>query len=63
MNLYQEHLERTMKAVHMEKVDKIPAPEDFGIKNAGVRREDRNEPSPQKSSSNVKTLDEIIKNY
>lgn len=47
----------------LEKVDKIPAPEDFGIKNAGVRREDRNEPSPQKSSSNVKTLDEIIKNY
>ena len=24
MNLYQEHLERTMKAVHMETVDKIP---------------------------------------
>ena len=24
MNLYQEHLDRTMKAVHMEKVDKIP---------------------------------------
>ena len=23
MNLYEEHLERTMKAVHMEKVDKI----------------------------------------
>ncbi|MBO4364908.1 MAG: hypothetical protein J5804_01280, partial [Eggerthellaceae bacterium] len=24
MSLYQEHLERTMKAVRMEKVDKIP---------------------------------------
>ncbi|MBR0404636.1 MAG: hypothetical protein IJI68_05485 [Eggerthellaceae bacterium] len=24
MKLYQEHLERTMKAVHMEKVDKVP---------------------------------------
>ena len=47
----------------LEKVDKIPSPEDFGVKNSGVRKEDRNEPYSKKSSSNALTLDEVIKNY